>query len=169
MDGSPASFHGVVGHRRAFDQGVEEPLAPVRGQPAEHRCETTSCRKPFHLGSVEGNVRRHTIARERQCRWIGTVEGNGQFPERREGTRRRRIDSLLIRWTPMRLDRLGDSAALGGAASTAIGSATVRSEWAVARTPLSRLQSTSSGWCDPVYSANSAVTPHGLGMPTARA
>ena len=27
----------------------------------------------------------------------------------------------------------------------------------------------SSGWCGPVYSENSAVTPHGLGVPTARA
>ena len=35
--------------------------------------------------------------------------------------------------------------------------------------PRSRLQSTSSGWCVPVYSANNAVTPHGFGVPTARA
>src|SRR5262245_10599279 len=51
----------------------------------------------------------------------------------------------------------------------AAGSVAISRDTAADRTPLCRLQSISSGACAPVYSANSAVTPHGFGVPSARA
>src|SRR5262249_25257215 len=66
-------------------------------------------------------------------------------------------------------ERVGGSAKARDGSSVMSGSVTLSCDAAAARTPLSRLQSISSGVCGPVYSANSAVPPHGFGVPRARA
>ena len=93
MDGLPASFDGVVWHRRTLDQGVQEPLAPLTGEPVEARCETTSCREAVSRSVPStGIIRCGAVACQRECRRIGTVEGHREFPEGGERRLARRFD-----------------------------------------------------------------------------
>src|SRR5258706_16326486 len=97
MEGPPASFDHVVWHRRTLDEDVQESLAPIQGEPVEHGAKPHRAEKLSQFGCVDGDVRSGGVAQQRQCGWIGTVEGNRKFPERWKGTRPERIDDLLVR------------------------------------------------------------------------
>ena len=158
----------MVRNHDVLDQRVEQAIAPRAGEQGKEGPEPERCDQLPHLGAVKRNLRVGAVASDRDRSCILSIECDRKLPQGREAAARD-----CRRRLARRHDATAAGAAIGGSTTGGVtgadagGSTTIGWRGRIGRGEI--VQSSSSAALGPVYSAKMALTPHGFGVPSARA